>query len=353
MPARFSSSSQPPYVSGMPVPGVDVPSLDCPVCDHANPAGARYCNNCGAPVHLIACPRCDAVNDPESGFCYKCHASLAGRTSAEREPQPVAPEPLPRDTADDANDGVLMAEPARPELESATILGPDDAHPVLVQRTSIVERAATSEVTQPSGMRHSGWAVALLLFVLAIAGLAALAHYRPEAIDRGIAAARSTLGFSASAPGTVTPHRNAAAEIAGTIVSRPPPSPATSTAPATVVTGATRPPDTSSPPTAPAVTAAEAPATRPTRGAPESAPVRSTARAPSDAAPAPASTATRSATPRSGGVRTSAGAVASNPISTSALDRGREREATDSRPATCTEGVIALGLCTTEPRSTR
>ncbi len=46
----------------------------CPSCAHANPAGSKFCNRCGAPVAFRACEACDAVNDTAAGKCHKCGA---------------------------------------------------------------------------------------------------------------------------------------------------------------------------------------------------------------------------------------------------------------------------------------
>jgi hypothetical protein len=57
--------------------------MDCPQCQHANPAGARFCNVCGAQLEVI-CPACSQVNPPGSRFCNACGHTLA------QPPTPVA-----------------------------------------------------------------------------------------------------------------------------------------------------------------------------------------------------------------------------------------------------------------------
>jgi|SRR5450631_2114770 ribosomal protein L40E len=44
----------------------------CPFCYHSNPAGAKFCNDCGSPLHLKPCRQCDAINDQAARKCYKC-----------------------------------------------------------------------------------------------------------------------------------------------------------------------------------------------------------------------------------------------------------------------------------------
>lgn len=56
----------------------------CPFCTHSNPAGARFCNECGSPLHLLPCEHCEAVNDVLSRDCYRCGAPL--RSERQREP---------------------------------------------------------------------------------------------------------------------------------------------------------------------------------------------------------------------------------------------------------------------------
>src|SRR5262245_27466007 len=43
------------------------PSLQCPRCQHANPAGAKFCNACATPLQLL-CPSCGTENPPGAKF---------------------------------------------------------------------------------------------------------------------------------------------------------------------------------------------------------------------------------------------------------------------------------------------
>jgi ribosomal protein L40E len=47
----------------------------CAFCNHRNPAGAKFCNDCASPLHLKPCKQCDAVNDQAATNCYKCGAA--------------------------------------------------------------------------------------------------------------------------------------------------------------------------------------------------------------------------------------------------------------------------------------
>ena len=82
----------------------------CPSCDHANPAGARYCNQCAMPVHFETCGRCEAINRRGAAKCHKCGCALRAAAkpvpSAEALPVKVAaasaalPEPRPEERVD-------------------------------------------------------------------------------------------------------------------------------------------------------------------------------------------------------------------------------------------------------------
>ena len=47
----------------------------CLFCDHVNPVGAKFCNDCGSPLHLKPCKQCEAINDHAAENCYQCGAA--------------------------------------------------------------------------------------------------------------------------------------------------------------------------------------------------------------------------------------------------------------------------------------
>ena len=68
----------------------------CAFCDHRNPAGAKFCNECASPLHLKPCSKCDAVNHQTATNCYKCGAacSVLFGTSEATSVLPAA-DPMP------------------------------------------------------------------------------------------------------------------------------------------------------------------------------------------------------------------------------------------------------------------
>ena len=68
----------------------------CPFCDHHNPAGAKFCNDCASPLHLKPCNQCDAVNLQAATNCYKCGAECPALfTTPEATPVLPAADPAP------------------------------------------------------------------------------------------------------------------------------------------------------------------------------------------------------------------------------------------------------------------
>jgi class 3 adenylate cyclase/pimeloyl-ACP methyl ester carboxylesterase len=63
--------------------------MQCSQCQHENPAGARYCNACGAKL-AMACPACTHVNPSGSRFCNACGQNLLALA-----PQLALPETPP------------------------------------------------------------------------------------------------------------------------------------------------------------------------------------------------------------------------------------------------------------------
>ena len=49
--------------------------MKCPSCQFENPAGAKFCNNCGSKLDM-PCLNCGTANPPGSKFCNECGQRL-------------------------------------------------------------------------------------------------------------------------------------------------------------------------------------------------------------------------------------------------------------------------------------
>lgn len=58
-------------------PAAAAATVNCPKCQHANLATAKFCNNCGAPLGAAKCPTCGHENPPSSRFCGNCGGKLS------------------------------------------------------------------------------------------------------------------------------------------------------------------------------------------------------------------------------------------------------------------------------------
>lgn len=52
-------------------------AFQCLFCNHLNPAGASFCNECGSQLQLQQCDLCGSINKRSARVCYKCGAALA------------------------------------------------------------------------------------------------------------------------------------------------------------------------------------------------------------------------------------------------------------------------------------
>ena len=53
--------------------------MPCPQCQHENPEGLTFCNQCGTPLSGH-CAECGFTNQPGSKFCGACGTSLTGHS---------------------------------------------------------------------------------------------------------------------------------------------------------------------------------------------------------------------------------------------------------------------------------
>ncbi|CAN5185744.1 hypothetical protein BH11PSE10_BH11PSE10_11880 [soil metagenome] len=82
------------------------PSTQCPYCAHVSPDDSKFCNECGAALHLAPCPYCGAVNDVSlMDACARCNGNL--------HPTPeTAPEEPDESQAPAASDEAAATAPA-------------------------------------------------------------------------------------------------------------------------------------------------------------------------------------------------------------------------------------------------
>src|SRR5262249_3575212 len=64
----------------------------CLFCNHHNPQGSKFCNECGSPLHLKLCWQCEAIDDAASQACYKCGAAFSAAPGATAAEAPIAIE---------------------------------------------------------------------------------------------------------------------------------------------------------------------------------------------------------------------------------------------------------------------
>ena len=67
-------------------------TLQCLFCDQGNPDGAKFCNECGTPLHFKPCPQCDGINGRFAEACYRCGAAFSSRVG-EGDAAPLSPQP--------------------------------------------------------------------------------------------------------------------------------------------------------------------------------------------------------------------------------------------------------------------
>jgi membrane protease subunit (stomatin/prohibitin family) len=66
-------------------------TVKCPKCGHENPAGAKFCLECGSKIEsVVVCPKCGHENPAGAKFCLECGTSLTSHKcpncGAELEP---------------------------------------------------------------------------------------------------------------------------------------------------------------------------------------------------------------------------------------------------------------------------
>ncbi len=96
-------------------------NLTCPQCEAENPAGNKFCRECGARLlpedATITCPSCQADNPSTNKFCRECGAMLP-------QPEPaVEDEPAPAESTEPG------AQAEQPAADDAAPDDTDEAQP--------------------------------------------------------------------------------------------------------------------------------------------------------------------------------------------------------------------------------
>ncbi|HEY6826920.1 MAG TPA: zinc ribbon domain-containing protein, partial [Gemmatimonadaceae bacterium] len=61
----------------------------CHFCARANPAGSKFCNDCGEPLDLKPCSHCDAFNHVAVDRCYQCGTPFEAKQETLAVPEPT------------------------------------------------------------------------------------------------------------------------------------------------------------------------------------------------------------------------------------------------------------------------
>jgi class 3 adenylate cyclase/tetratricopeptide (TPR) repeat protein len=65
--------------------------MKCPKCQFENPAGKKFCGECGARLEVL-CPRCQSLNPPQFKFCGDCGSKLEAPAETTRSISPTDSE---------------------------------------------------------------------------------------------------------------------------------------------------------------------------------------------------------------------------------------------------------------------
>jgi hypothetical protein len=139
----------------------------CRFCRHPNLAGAKFCNDCGSPLHLKPCPKCEAVNEVLADHCYQCGTPLDEEPATKE-----VGETLPSTAAAPATiASVSQEEHAHIPESLAQHLG---AHDRMDRADEVLEPIGHQRAARPRRSRRAFYAAS---FVLASVGIGVAAYY--------------------------------------------------------------------------------------------------------------------------------------------------------------------------------
>jgi len=133
--------------------------LRCLFCQHLNPAGATFCNDCGGQLNLQPCNRCGAIDNRAARNCYKCGAEFT-LPAAPGLDSLLAP-------------AILDKELTHPTLNDAKAAGPQAAHPNhdlprSPSEPQPVDEALSSEMAATATKSRRRMLVAILALLLVL-----------------------------------------------------------------------------------------------------------------------------------------------------------------------------------------
>ena len=109
----------------------------CAYCDHPNPVGTNYCNDCGAALHLKPCRNCGAIAAAQARHCPACQAAFPVRPMVDVDiPWAVPADWTPVAGRSPAASNATSTEPRR------TVADTGDASPAMLATKRLLEKAA-------------------------------------------------------------------------------------------------------------------------------------------------------------------------------------------------------------------
>jgi len=230
----------------------------CPFCAHDNPAGARFCNDCGSPLYLKPCPQCDAVNDAAAVQCHQCGTALEATLGTDAA-LTAATQAFARDSGTGARDlsrelhvpesfasryGLVLDDANRPPPGGDPPADIDPREHEIAGLPSLMAGPREESFARP-GRTSSGVLLVIALVVMAAVGYYGYRHWAAPVGDSDVAApgvsstrdeaeAQTKAVAPAPAPGATAPGESSPS-APGTAIApaeSSPSAPGTATAPA-------------------------------------------------------------------------------------------------------------------------
>jgi ribosomal protein L40E len=179
------------------------PTLQCLFCNHLNPGGASFCNDCGSQMHLQPCDRCGAINKRTAKSCHKCDSSFTLPGASARGPEPE-PEALHVQTERRAT-STLREESVTGFANTAS---PDQIG--MTEETPQFYQLVTpqSDIQDIRSKGRPSWRLKALTTVIAVSVLAAYyykPHLKPSTREQLVEAPAQTAPTTPVAVATATP----------------------------------------------------------------------------------------------------------------------------------------------------